>query len=237
MKCDAMLETTAKTLAGVEVGGKKGDAGLAELDRGILTVALMIAGLDGTIYPGEYVAFVAMAKKCRGASAKNTRALYDMAISKAGQLVAMVRSGLYTEATRLATFVRMAGEVLPKGFACGSLADVRRAVALWIAMGVSDGAFSGFESRCVHALVRRFALARAAKAKRFAPLIESDFFAKAEKIFRDMVVASKRTKAEKELAALIETVAVKSKDGIRLHKASGISLAAPIPGPTIPGWK
>jgi len=235
MKNDKALENTAKALSGIDVGGKAKDANLAELDRGILTVALMIAGLDGMILPAEFAAFAEMARRCRGASAKSTKALYDAAIGKAGQIAAMAQSGLYTETTRLAAFVRMSAEALPHGFANGSVADLRRAFALWIAMGVSDGAFSGFESRCVHALVRRFALSRAAKAKRFAALIEPDFFAKAERIFRDFEVASKCAKAEAALSALIGTVEVKSKSGAVLHKTSGLSFAQP--GPTIPGWK
>jgi len=237
MKSDKMLEEMTRAFADADVGGKRGDPELAALDRGILTVALMIAGLDGTILPDEFTAFVTMAKACRGASAKNTRALFDGAIVKAGQIAAMAQSGVYSEPERLAAFVRMADESLPKGFGSGSMADLRRAFALWIAMGVSDGAFSGFENRCVHALVRRFALLRAAKARKFVALIEPDFFAKAEKIFRDMAVASKRAKAEKALSELIEKVSVRAKDGMGWRRASGISLAVPMPGPTITGWK
>lgn len=238
MKRDAMLENTAKALSGVDVGGKKNDPELAALDRGILTVALMIAGLDGVILPGEYAAFGEMAKRCRGATAKNTRALFNEAICKAGPITAMAQSGLFTESSRLAMFVRLANEALPKGFACGSVTDLRRAFALWIAMGVSDGSFSGFESRCVHTLVRRFALARAGKAKRFSALIEPSFFAKAERIFRAMSVASTRTKAEKDLIALIAASAEPTvKQSLRISPKKGSSLNFAQPGPTIPGWR
>lgn len=237
MKRDAMLENTAKALSGVDVGGKKNDPELAALDRGILTVALMIAGLDGVILPGEFDAFVAMAKRCRGATAKNTRALYEDAFCKAGPIAAMAQSGLFTESSRLAMFVRLADEALPKGFANGSMADLRRAFALWVAMGVSDGAFSGFESRCVHTLVRRFALARAAKAKRFAVMIEPSFFAEAERIFRAMSVASTRAKAEKDLLALIAAAPKPAKKVLRASPHAVPTLTFAQPGPTIPGWR
>jgi len=236
-KTNDILKLTAKTLAGIELGSKKGDKELAALDRGILEVALMIAGLDGTIFPEEYKAFADMAKKCRGATAANTKAVYDSATAKAGQIVAMARSGLYSEAARLATFVKLAHDALPNGFACGSLADMRRAFALWIAMGVSDGAYSGFERRCVDTLVRRFALARAGKTKRFAPILESDFLMKAVKIFTEMADAKKREKAEQALAELIEFVPVKTKSGLATHPSAALKLASPLPGPTVPGWK
>ncbi len=236
-KKNDILKPTAKAFTNAELGGKKSDKELATLDRGILEVALMIAGLDGTIFPEEYDAFAAMAKKCRGATAANTKAVYDSATAKAGQIVAMARSGLYSEAARLATFVKLAHDALPNGFACGSLADLRRAFALWIAMGVSDGAFSAFERRCVNMLVRRFALARAAKTKRFAPILESDFLMKAVKIFSEMEDAKKRKNAEQSLTELIAFVPVKTKSGLVPHPSAALKLAAPLPGPTVPGWK
>jgi len=237
MKEKNILEPTAKTLSDIKLGGKKGDARLAALDRGILEVALMIAGLDGTILLSEYAAFAAMTKKCRGATAAVRKEIYDSAIAKAGGIAAMARSGLYSDAARLATFVRLAHDALPDGFAYGSVVDLRRAFALWIAMGVSDGAFSAFERRCVQALVRRFALARAGKTKRFAVILESDFFAKAEKIFRDMAVATKRDKAERALAELIEAVVVKPRGGLARRESAALVLAKPLPGPTVPGWR
>jgi len=238
MKENAMLENVAKTLAGVQVGGKKGDSDLAALDRGILEIALMIAALDGTILPGEYAAFESLAKKCRGYSAKDARARLESTLAKAGCLMAMAQVGTCSESTRLATFVRMAGEALPKGFVCGSMADLRRAFALWVAMGVSDGAFSGVERKAVRALERSFALARAAKTKKFVAFFEPGFLAQAEKLVCDMAVPAKRAKAAAALESLVSTVNIKTKDGVRLRRASGgISLAAPIPGPTIPGWR
>jgi len=238
MKSEKILSNAANALSGVDVGGRKGDPALAELDRGILRVALMISGLDGVILPAEYEAFGAIAKRCRGATARSVKSLYDAAIGNANWLVGMACSGVYSEADRLRAFVRMAGEALPKGFGCGSLADLRRAFALWIAMGFSDGAFSGFERKAVQALMRRFALMRAVKARRFSALLEPDFVSKVEKILEDMAVPSRKDRAEAALNALVSTVAVKEKGGERIFRPSArISLACPPAGPTVTGWK
>jgi len=104
-------------------------------------------------------------------------------------------------------------------------------------MGLADGAFSGIERKAVKALVRCFALKRAARGKRFTAFLEPDFFAKAEKLLGDMKVASKRAKAESALGELISMVTVKEKGSKVLHQARGISLSIPTPGPTITGWK
>lgn len=237
MKNEQMLQNAAKVMSTVDVGGVKRDPELAALDRGILQVALMVSGLDGTILPEEYQAFGEMAKRCRGATRKSIRSLYDDAIVKAGVIAGMANAGIYSESDRIAAFVRMAAEALPKGFACGSMADLRRAFVLWIAMGVSDGAFTGFERQAVMALVRRFALMRAASTKRFAALLEPDFVARAEKLLVEMRVASKRAKAEAALMELISTVAFKQKGAKVMQKAGRISLAVPVPGPTVTFWK
>lgn len=238
MKNEKVLENAVQALSDVDVGGKKTDTELAALDRGILQVALMISGLDGTILPEEYIAFGEMAKQCRGATRKNIRALYDQSVGKAGLIAGMAQCGVYSESYRLAAFVRMSWDALPKGFDRGSLADLRRAFALWIAMGISDGAFSAFERRAVKALLRSFALVRAGRAKKFSVLVEPGFFAKAEKIFSDLAVPSRRVKAEAALKELIETVPVKgSGKMLGVCKTSGISLGCPPAGPTIPGWR
>lgn len=236
MKFVKMLESTTKALSDVDVGGKRTDSSLVELDRGILQVALMVSGLDGTILPAEYEAFGEMAKRCRGASAKSVRALYDAAIVKAGQLAGMARSGVYSETDRLSAFVRLAAQAMPKGFGCGSLADLRRAVAFWIAMGVSDGAFSGMERKAIQVLVRRYALARAAKAKKFTALLEPDFSAKVEKLLGDMYTPSKRARAEAALNALVSTVEVREKDAKVIRPAKRVALAFSGPGPTVSTW-
>jgi len=237
MKTEKMIQETTKLLSKVDVGGAKGDPTLAELDRGILQVALMVSGLDGTILPVEYVVFGEIAKKCRGVTQKDIKALYGEAIEKAALLAEMARVSIYTESDRLSAFVRMTTLVLPKGFGCGSLADLRRAFVLWIAMGAADGAFTDIERKAIKTLARRYALQRAAKAKRFTTLLESGFFAKAEKLIADMSVASRRAKAEAELRDLVTKVEFKEKGARVLRPANRISLVFSRPGPTINGWR
>jgi len=237
MKTDQMLVNAVKVLSAVDVGGKKGDVSLSELDSGILQVSLMISGLDGTILPTEYQAFGEMAKRCRGMTAAKKRALYDASIGKAGFLAGMARSGVYSESDRLKTFVRLSFEVLPKGFDRGSMADLRRAFALWIAMGVADGAFSGIERKAIQSLVRAFALQRAGRTRKFTAIIEPDFIFKVEKLVGEMSVASKRIKAEADLNAFISTVPMTEKGKKVFRPAGRISLSFAGPGPTITGWK
>lgn len=166
MKLDKILEAAAKAFAGVKPGGRKGDPELAELDRGVLTVGLLLAALDGTVLPEEYAAFRTLAKRCRGGSAKNVRALLDAALPAAGRLMAMAQVGVYSEKERLAAFLSAAAKALPCGFANGSMADLRRAFALWVTMGISDGEFSAVEKSAVTALERHYAVARAKDSRR-----------------------------------------------------------------------
>jgi len=231
MKFNKILETAAKTFAGVKLGGKKGDPKLAELDRGVLTVGLLVAALDGTIQPEEYAAFETLAKKCRGGSAKNVRTILDAALPLAGQLMAMAQVGVYSEKERVAAFLAAAEKSLPRGFADGSMADVRRAFALWVTMGLSDGTFCSVEKAAVEALRARFAEVAIVRAKkeeareerlarlspahavayhntstRRAVFLEPEFIARAEKIARDLAAPAKRAKAEAALDALIATM-------------------------------
>lgn len=229
MKFTKMLAAVADTLGAISLGGKRGDERLAALDRGVLTVALLLAALDGTVLPEEYAAFESLAKKCRGATAKNVRALLDKVLHDAGYLMAMAQVGVYSVKERLAVFVKLAEEALPGGFADGSLADVRRAFALWTTMGVSDGTFSGVERAALEGLVNRFADDRyvhdVVQAERVAmhvplsrddltkvlnvrrtPVLEPDFLSRAERCVRDMAVPAKQPKAEAALETLICTV-------------------------------
>ena len=226
MKLNTVIENVTKVLADIVTGGKRKDPKLAALDRGVLEVALMIAALDGSVMPAEYAAFVDLGAKCRGCSAKVCRELLDRALRKAGYLIALAQVGTYSEADRLAAFLKMAVEALPFGFEQGTAADVRRAFALWVSMGVSDGSFSPIERMAVealrdnyaHVLVERvmseeralealspsFRVAYGKKPRREkACLIEDDFIDRAEQIARAMNTASRREKAEAALAELI----------------------------------
>ena len=225
MKISTVLERITKTFAGIRLGGK-GNAKLGALDRGILEVALMVAALDGTVLPAEYAAFEALAQKCRAGSAKNTRACLNRALHAAGYLMAMAQVGVYTPEERVTAFVQAAQAALPGGFDEGTPTDVRRAFALWVTMGVSDGSFSDIERTAVEALVSHFSNVRQLKASAAAstlpyaayrplmtdvePLhactvafLDDGFLSKAERIVRDFAVPAKRESAEKALENLI----------------------------------
>jgi len=232
----------------MKFGGKKKDAELAALDRGVLEVALMIAALDGEILPSEYAAFEELAKTCRGYTAKAARACLDSALKSAGYLIAISQVGCYDEKARLAAFVEMATAAMPKGFACGSMADLRRAFALWVAMGVSDGGFSDLERKAVEALRARYAefvvakdRAEREKEERLAQLspmhslaykataaakksfvLGPEFIVSAEKVVKDFGVASKREKAIAALDALVNVVSVETTKGVTSVSAASI---------------
>jgi len=233
MKFDRIIEGMIKAFAGAQLGGKEDDPKLAELDGGVLTVALLLAALDGTILPEEYAAFRTLAKKCRGGSTKNVRALLDAALPVAGQLMMMAQVGVYSEKERLAAFLSSASKALPNGFADGTLADLRRAFALWVTVGVADGKFSLAEKEALTGLEWHYAAVRAkngrrgdaASTKHSFRLLEPDFLAKAEKIAKDLMVPAKKAKAEAaldELIALAPTV----EDGGKtvVAPASGIAV-------------
>jgi len=226
MTLNMILSNVVERLGAIKPGGGKGDPKLAALDRGVLTVALMLAAIDGTVLPDEYQAFESLAKKCRGATAKNVRELVDKALYEAGYLMAMAQVGIYSKEERLAAFVRRAEKALPSGFADGSPVDVRRAFVLWTTMGVSDGTFSSVERAALEALLARYADDRhaheVARAERVAmylplgredlnrvldvkrvPLLEPHFLGKAERLVRDMAVPAKRASALRALDALI----------------------------------
>jgi len=211
MKFGKILESVTETFSKVRLGGRRSDPKLAALDRGVLTVALLLAALDGEIFPEEYAAFEKLARGCRGNSAKNVRELHDTAFKLAGPLMAMAQSGFYSEKDRLASFLWAAVTAMPKGFADGSLADLRRAFVLWVTIGVSDGEFSKIERTALETLSWRFAAVRAERrARKGAPkssrLLEMDFLEKAEQAVRGLAVPTRREKSEAVLAELIATV-------------------------------
>jgi len=226
MKLGQILEVVTKTLAGVKLGGKAGDPKLAALDRGILEVALMVAALDGVILPAEFAAFRELGRKCRGYSSEREREALDRALAHAGYLMAMAQVGVHTEDERIHAFAEKAAVALPAGFVDGSKSDVRRAFALWVAMGVSDGAFSDIERRAVEALAELFADLRTAKtaalmgglgastsgASAFCltvaklprqALLEEGFLDRAERIVADLAVPERAAAAEVALAELV----------------------------------
>ena len=129
---------------------KEDESELGKVDFGVLTVAMMVAALDGVIQLVELAEFSKLAKKCRVSDGERA-AYYESALHSAGYILLMSRSGLSQKAL-VATFAKEAGKVLPKGFAGGKPEDVRRALVIWVTMGASDGEFCGIERACVDAV-------------------------------------------------------------------------------------
>ena len=124
-------------------------------DFGVLKVAFMVAALDGEVTDVEYRAFDALAKKCRGYTAKVAATALDEAMRSAGYLMLLSRRA--KDADLVKAFIAEAQVALPMGFAYLSIEDVRRAVVTWIAMGMSDGDYSAREKKCIEALRKFFA--------------------------------------------------------------------------------
>ena len=155
------MKTTAKTivervLTGLKFNYLKDDESeLGQVDFGVLTVAMMVASLDGVIEQTELKAFSKLSDQCRvGAGEKVAR--YESALHSAGYLLLVSRSGASQKAI-VQAFVAEAEKVLPAGFAGGKGEDIRRALVIWITMGLSDGQFSGIERACIMAFCARVA--------------------------------------------------------------------------------
>ena len=134
---------------------KEDDSELGKVDFGVLTVAMMIAALDGTIRPDEFKAFSRLAEKCR-VSRGEKAARYNAALHSAGYMLLLARSGMSKRALSL-VFLDEAERVLPMGFAGGKAEDIRRALVLWVSMGLSDGEFSGVEREAIKSFCARVA--------------------------------------------------------------------------------
>lgn len=134
---------------------KEDDSELGAVDFGVLTVAMMIAAMDGEIRGEELKSFAEMAEKCR-VSRGEMAARYDAALHSAGYMLLRARSGI-AEDELVRVFLSEAERVLPEGFAGGSAEDIRRALVVWVTMGLSDGIFSGIERASVKAFCLRVA--------------------------------------------------------------------------------
>lgn len=156
MKGSKVYEKGVKILSGLKFNYlKEDDSDLGRVDFGVLTVAMMIAALDGEIEPDEFKAFSKLADGCRVSKGERA-ARYTAALHSAGYMLLMARSGVSAKALSL-IFLDEAERVLPAGFAGGRTEDVRRALVLWISMGLADGEFSGNERACVKAFCSRVA--------------------------------------------------------------------------------
>lgn len=128
---------------------------VGKTDFGVLKVAYMVAALDGEVSESEFKALDTLAKKCRGYTPKIAAQAIDEALRSAGYL--MLLSKREKDAALVAAFVGEAKAALPNGFAYMAIEDVRRAVATWVAMGMSDGDYSAREKKCIEALRKHFA--------------------------------------------------------------------------------
>ena len=135
---------------------------IGRTDLGVLKVAFMVAALDGEVTENEYQTFELLAKSCRGYTPKAAADALKGAMRSAGYLLLLSRRA--KEAELVKEFVAEAQAALPNGFAYSSIEDVRRAVVLWIAMGLSDGDYSARERKCVEALRKHFAELKVSKA-------------------------------------------------------------------------
>ena len=134
---------------------KEDDSELGRVDFGVLTVAMMVAALDGVIQPDEFKAFSRLAEKCRVSKGEKA-ARYNAALHSAGYMLLLARSGMSKRALSL-VFLDEAEHVLPMGFAGGKAEDIRRALVLWVTMGLSDGEFSGVEREAIKSFCARVA--------------------------------------------------------------------------------
>jgi len=129
---------------------------ISKADLGILKVAFMVAALDGDVTEKEYQAFDLLAKKCRGCKPKDAAEALKDAMHSAGYLMLLSKRSK-KDGELVSAFMEEARKALPEGFAYLSPEDVRRAIATWIAMGLSDGDYSARERKCIEMLRKLFA--------------------------------------------------------------------------------
>jgi len=152
-----ILQKVVALLCDIKLGGKKSRREVAALDSGVLKIAVMIAALDGEILPGEYAAFEPLLKSCRGYGHCSAAATFEKLLEGAGRVLMMAQAGRHSDEERLAVFKKLALEALPVGFKEGSMADLRRAFALWQVMAMSDGSVSDLERAALKLLLTEFA--------------------------------------------------------------------------------
>ena len=164
------------------------------LDVAVAEIALMIAALDGCVRSEEFAAYQRIANRCQGLSDAERRRLLDDAVARAGRLLMMAQTGVYSESERLAVFGELVHGVLPNGFAGCSPIDVRRSFALWLSAAVADGEVSGIERQAVELLRKRLAADTV-----FAP----GFLEAAERHLRDLADPLLCSEAERALDQLV----------------------------------
>lgn len=189
--------------------GRVKAARLGKVDLGIVKVALMVAALDGEVTDAEYRALDALARKCRGCSKAAADKGMDEAMRSAGYLLLLGRKVSDKELVK--AFVSEARTALPSGFEDLSVEEVRRAVVMWIAMGMSDGDYSTRERKCIEAVRKAFAehkarrerdaLNMSAQMSGASFVVPSDFIASAEELVAQYGDEAHAAKALKKLIA------------------------------------
>lgn len=179
---------------------------IGKTDLGVLKVAFMVAALDGEVSETEYEVFDALAKKCRGCTPENAAKALDESMRSAGYLLLLAKR---VPCERLVeAFVREANDALPNGFADFELADIRRAFALWIAMGMGDGDYSERERACIEALRQNFATMKVERADedaaRAAAVFPSIHMAGAQTVVSPQMEIISRPFAERVEAVMAE---------------------------------
>jgi len=144
MQKNAILENALRALGELATAKLKADGSRAALERGILDVAMMIAALDGTVYPAERAAAGAIADLFTDMTPEAREAAVAQAMENA-ELVIAERKGGATDKQLVGFLILRAVLVLPAGFAGRDVAEVRFALILWLAMCLSDGSFDSVE--------------------------------------------------------------------------------------------
>lgn len=189
--------------------GRVKAARYGKVDLGIVKVALMVAALDGEVTEEEYKALDALARKCRGYTKKAADTAMLEAMRSAGFLLLFGRRASDREFVK--AFVAEARMALPNGFEDLCVEEVRRAVVMWIAMGMSDGDYSAREKKCIEALRKAFAEHKVRRQQAAVDLsaqmagvtmaVPSDFIASAEELVAQYGDEKGAAKALEELIA------------------------------------
>ena len=174
------------------LGGKRGDAAHMRLDRSVLDVAMMIAAIDGEILPAEIAAYNRLLGECRGVSKSDIPAASSEMLRKVGFLASLKQAGI-SDRECVVSLVREAKAQLPADFPSGSAADLRRALAFWTMMAVSDGDYSSLERAAIHAL-----------AECFSGEIDEAYLSKVENLTKDLANPVRKNHARIELEALMD---------------------------------
>jgi len=219
-----ILQKVVALLCDITLGGKKSRREAAALDGGVLKVAVLIAALDGEILPGEYAAFDPILKTCRGYGHCSAATTFEQLLEGAKRVLMMAQDGRHSDDERLAVFKKLVTEALPEGFRNGSMADMRRAFALWQAMAMSDGSVSDLERAALKMLLVEFAGVPAENAEP-TMLLEEDFLSKVEEAVHGLADPATQKAAQDELFTLVTTIVLPDGDTSRRHQASRVMVA------------